>query len=74
MSKHAPRRFGDKVEVEVSQNLDVENLSDAELERRTRAGLIALGIEVPDRPLLLGMAQPSKDDDRADQADDGDRS
>jgi len=54
MSKHAPRRFGDKVEVEVSGNMDVKNLSDAELEARTRARLVALGVELV-APLLLPM-------------------
>ena len=66
MSKHAPRRFGDKVEVEVSGGLDVENLSDAELESRTRAALARLGIEAPDGPLLLGPTnRPAVDQDDA---------
>ena len=61
MSKHAPRRFGDKVDVEVSQNLDVRNLSDAELVARTRACLAKLGIETTG-PLLLGYTEPAGDD------------
>lgn len=63
MSKLAARRYGDKVEVEVSGNLDVKDLSDAELEARTRAALAAMGVQVPDTPLLLGPTQPSPDDD-----------
>ncbi|MDP6064756.1 MAG: terminase small subunit protein [SAR202 cluster bacterium] len=63
MSKLAARRYGDKVEVEVSGNLDVKDLSDAELEARTRAALAAMGVQVPDTPLLLGPTQPSLDDD-----------
>ncbi len=69
MAKHAPRRFGDKVEVEVSGGLDVENLSDAELESRTRAALARLGIEAPDGPLLLGPTNPPAVD--RDDAQDG---
>ncbi len=68
MSKHAPRRFGDKVEVEVSQNLDVKNLSDAELEARTQASLKALGVEVtgpllvvPPAPLAAGQDDTDND-------------
>lgn len=63
MSKHAPRRFGDKVEVGVSRGLDIQNLSDEELEARTRAALIAIGVSPPSGPLLIGRGQFGQGDD-----------
>ena len=70
MSKLA-RRYADKVDVNVnaSVKVDVANLSDAELESRTRAALARLGIEAPDRPLLLGPTNPPAVD--RDDAQDG---
>ena len=56
MSKHAPRRFGDKVAVDVSRKDDLQNLSDEELEARTRAALIAIGVTPPARPLLISTS------------------
>ena len=58
MSKLAPR-YADKVDVAVSATMKVENMSDQELEDRTRARLLALGIEVGATPLLLGAARPA---------------
>ena len=56
MSKLAPR-YADKVDVSVNAKIQVENMSDQELEARTRARLAALGIEVGAAPLLLGGPQ-----------------
>ncbi len=39
----------DKVDVNVSGNIAVENRGDDERERRTRTALAALGVQVPDR-------------------------
>ncbi len=66
MSKLAGK-YADKVDVSVdaSFKVDVENLSDAELESRTRAALARLGIEAPAGPLLLGPDHPAA----VDQAD-----
>ena len=57
MSKLAPR-YADKVDVSVDAKIRVETMSDQELEDRTRARLIALGVEVGTTPLLLGTARP----------------
>ena len=54
MSKLAARRYGDKIDVNVSATVEVSALSDAELEARTRARLVALGVEVAG-PLLLAL-------------------
>ncbi|MEE8504623.1 MAG: hypothetical protein V3S40_00205, partial [Kiloniellales bacterium] len=54
MGKFAAKRFGDKIDVNVSATVEVSALSDAELEARTRARLVALGVEVT-RPLLLTL-------------------
>jgi hypothetical protein len=64
MSKHAPRRFGDKVAVDVSRKGDLQNLSDEELEARTRAALIAIGVTPPAGPLLISTSRfgPKGDD------------
>ena len=64
LSKYSPRRFGDKLDVNVGSTIPVSDLSDAELEAKTKARLKALGIEVPDRPLLLGLTKsPAVDRD-----------
>ncbi len=39
----------DKVDVNVSGNIAVENRGDDERERRIRTALAALGVQVPDR-------------------------
>lgn len=54
MSKLAPGRYGDRVDVHVSATVEIGALSDAELEARTRARLVALGVEVAG-PLLLAL-------------------
>ncbi len=54
MSKLAAKRYGDKLAVDVTGSVEVAALSDAELEARTRARLVALGVEVT-RPLLLTL-------------------
>ncbi len=54
MSKLAPRRYGDKLNVDLSGTVHVQALSDAELEKRTQARLLALGVEVTG-PLLLPL-------------------
>ena len=48
MSKLAPR-YADKVDVSVDAKIRVETMSDTELEDRTRARLLALGIDMPAR-------------------------
>jgi hypothetical protein len=52
MGRLAAKRYGDKVDVAVA--VTVEDISDAELEARTRARLEALGVEVTG-PLLIAM-------------------
>ena len=52
MSKFAPKRFADKVEVELSGSLKVETLTDEELEAKTAMLLARLGIEAAG-PLLI---------------------
>ena len=54
MSKLAARRYGDRVDVNVTGSVEVSALSDAELEARTVARLAALGVEVT-APLLLAL-------------------
>ncbi len=54
MSKLAARTYGDKVDVNLSGSVEVSTLSDEELEARTRARLVALGVEIA-APLLLPM-------------------
>ena len=70
MSKLAAKRYGDKVDVSVNATLDVSTLSDAELEARTKARLLALGIKVTG-PLLLGPTTAAGDPDDDDPDDDG---
>ena len=52
MSKLAPKTYGDKVDVTLSGSVEVSALSDEELESRTRARLVTLGVETAG-PLLL---------------------
>ena len=54
MSKFAAKRFGDKLDLTLTGAVEVSSLSDAELEARTRARLVALGVQVT-APLLLPM-------------------
>ncbi len=54
MSKLAATTYGDKVDVNLSGAVEVSALSDEELEARTRARLVALGVEVAG-PLLLAL-------------------
>ncbi len=58
MSKLAAKRYGDKLAVDVTGSVEVAALSDAELEARTRARLVALGVQVA-APLLLPMPGPA---------------
>ena len=58
MSKLSPT-YADRVDVQIGGTMKVENMSDAELEDRTRARLLALGVEVGTTPLLLGTARPA---------------
>ena len=71
MSKYSPRRFGDKIDVNVSASVEVSALSDAELEARTQARLKALGVEMAG-PLLVtqarALAAPVDDDDEDDDS------
>ena len=57
MSKLSPT-YADRVDVNVDAKVSVKTMSDQELEDRTRARLLALGIEVGTAPLLLGLAKP----------------
>lgn len=70
MSKLSPARYGDRVDLNVSASLQVETMSDAELEKRTRARLEALGVEVAS-PLLLGLPAPAPTDPAAVHDDQG---
>ncbi len=72
MSKLAAKRYGDRLTVEVSGTVEVAALSDAELERRIRARLKALGIEAPTGPLLLGWARPADEEPPHDADEDVD--
>ena len=68
MARLAAKRYGDRVDVNVTAQVEVSALSDAELEARTQASLKALGVEVtgpllvvPPAPLAAG--QDGADDD-----------
>ncbi len=52
MSKYSPRRFGDKIDVNMTGEVKVSTLSDADLEARLQARLAALGVDVA-APLLV---------------------
>ena len=52
MSKLAPGRYGDKIDVNVSAAVQIESMTDEELNARTVQLLQALGVEVTG-PLLL---------------------
>ena len=54
MAKLAATRYGDRVDVNVSGSVEVSSLSDEELEARTRARLVALGVAVTG-PLLVAL-------------------
>ncbi len=62
MARLAPKRYGDKIDVNLSATVEVSTLSDAELEARTKAHLKALGIE-HSGPLLLQHNSGSNPDD-----------
>ena len=72
MGKHASTQYGDKVEVDVSGEIDVTRLSDAELVSRTRAHLASIGVDVATGALLLGHAEVEPDADRRDDQGDDD--
>ncbi len=67
MGKFAAKRFGDKIDVNVSGAVEVSALSDEELVARTRARLAVLGIEVTGRLLLTDhgqrLGEPAEVDD-----------
>jgi hypothetical protein len=54
MGKMAANRFADKVNVDIDAKVSVETMSDQELEDKTRARLLALGIDQSSRsrPLM----------------------
>ncbi len=52
MARLAPKRFGDKVAVDVNAKVEIAGLSDLELEGRLQARLAALGVDVA-APLLV---------------------
>ncbi len=52
MAKLAPRVYGDKLAVDVTGSVEMSTLSDEELESRTRARLVALGVDVAGALLL----------------------
>ena len=54
MSKLAAKRYGDKVDLNVSGSVEVSTLSDEELEARTRVRLVALGVEIAG-PMLVAL-------------------
>ena len=58
VGKHAPRRFGEKVAVDLTAKVDLEDLSDEQLMERTRKALLDMGInEMPKLlPLVPGEA------------------
>ncbi|KKL96204.1 hypothetical protein LCGC14_1846820 [marine sediment metagenome] len=68
MAKLNARRFGDKVEVELSGSVKVQTMTDAELEAQTRLMLVDLGVEVA-APLLL--TQDDKESEPAPAVDNG---
>ena len=53
MSTLARAIYGDKVDLKVSGNIEVSGLSDEELEARTRARLVDLGVEVTASMLVM---------------------
>ena len=57
MSKHSAARYGDKLDLNVTDASKVAALSDAALEARLAARLQGLGVDVPDG--LLVRAGPS---------------
>tara|TARA_Y100000310_G_scaffold42544_1_gene39826 strand:+ start:78 stop:617 length:540 start_codon:yes stop_codon:yes gene_type:complete len=58
MSKFAARRFGDKVQLEMTGGDEPADMTDEQLEARTRAILAKINATVPDGPLLLGLPAP----------------
>ena len=59
MSKLSPRLFADKVEVDLHATVKVEDMSDEELEAKTRAAFARLGVAVPAHLLLGHHPSPS---------------
>ncbi len=53
MSKHAPKRFGDKIALDLTAKTAVEDLTDEELMARTRKALQGMGID--EMPKLLRL-------------------
>ena len=63
MSKLAPRRFGDKVAVDLTAKTAIEDLTDDQLRERTRAAFQAVGAVIPEgflRPLVPGSTTSGK--------------
>ena len=58
MSKYAPKRFGDKVAVDLTAKTAVEDLSDEELMARTRKALLDMGITQTPKLLSLVPGKP----------------
>ena len=64
VGKHAPRRFGEKIELAVSGTVEVQALSDDELEARLKESLLSLGItQEPKKLLRLASREPEGDED-----------
>ncbi len=65
MSKYAPKRFGDKVAVDLTAKTAVEDLSDEELMERTRKALLDMGIT--QMPKLLSLVPGKPVDSQEDE-------
>ena len=55
MSKLAPRKYSDKIDINLSGKVEIESLSDNELQSRMMQRLATLGIEHA-APLLIGQS------------------
>ena len=58
MSKYAPRRFGDKVAVDLTAKVELEDLTDEHLMERTRKALLDMGITEMPKLLQLVPGKP----------------
>ena len=58
MAKYAPKRFGDKIALDLTAKTAVEDLSDEELMERTRKALLDMGITQMPKLLRLGPGEP----------------
>lgn len=70
MAKIAPKVFGDRIEVE-HKVAPMSELSDAELEAKTRLALDRLGATVPVGPLLIARARAAGKEEPATGEGDG---